>query len=235
MHKEIRYISDSWSQFDSFIQQIVISKKVRSVIEIGGGANPALSKEFVLKYGLEYHVQDIDHEELEKASGDYFNKYNSPIANINYKYDLVITKMVLEHIEDPNAFHKDVQKLMKSNSIAIHFFATLYNIASIPNLILPEKIASQLQQKFNPRTLVQHDKFPAYYRKCFGPTIKNIHYFASLGFIIDTYIGFVGHNYFWKYKWLYKLENKFSNFLLKLSNPCFCSNAILVLKVKEIQ
>jgi hypothetical protein len=230
MQKEVRYISDSWSQFDLFLLEIIISSRVKTIIEIGGGANPALSKDLVVRYNLEYTVQDLSKEELCKAEGDYFIKLSAPLNSIQSKYDLIISKMVLEHIEDPDTFHQGIKNLMQPNAIVIHFFATLYNVASIANLIFPDRLTAILQKKITPRELHQHDKFPAYYRRCKGPTIAQIKFFQSSGYDVEKYIGYSGHNYFWKYKWIYKLEKSFSKLLVKSGSPHFCSNAIVLLR-----
>ncbi len=138
--------------------------------------------------------------------------------------------MVLEHIKDPASFHKHCFDLLKADGKAIHFFATLYNIASLTNYLLPDFFTQKLQNVFIKRNLYQQDKFSAYYHWCYGPTRKNIERFKTCGFIIESYFGFSGHNYFYKNKVLYWLEKKWSALLVKFQNALFCSNAIIILK-----
>ena len=199
------------------------------VMEIGAGANPYLSEETCQKYNLDYHIQDIDGSEIDKVEGNYATKHHCSIEQINGHFDLIFSVMVLEHIEDPKKFHQQIFKLLSEKGLALHFFATLYNIASLTNKVLPESISRYLQKIFIPRNLYQNDKFIAFYKWSFGPTRKNIARFRSLNYRIKLYIGFCGHNYFWKWPFLYFMEKKWSSILVKKRYSYLCSNAIILL------
>jgi 2-polyprenyl-3-methyl-5-hydroxy-6-metoxy-1,4-benzoquinol methylase len=209
------------------IQQALEQKSGLAVLEIGAGANPSISQELADQFDINYFIQDIDSEELRKVKGYHFTILHQSIDTIEGQYDLIISKMVLEHTPNPLSFHQNIHRLLKPDGKAIHFFATLYNIASITNVILPDFLSRRLLKKVTSRDLDQHDKFKAYYRKCTGPTQSTINFYSSLNFQIVQFIGYCGHNYFWKYPFLYSLEKAWSKLLVKRQNPWLCSNAII--------
>ncbi len=167
---------------------------------------------------------------MNKAKGNYFKKIKGKIYQIEQPFDLVISKMVLEHIDDPKSFHKKVFSITKKDGHVIHFFATLVNIATLINLILPEFIAPKILSFISKRDFKHHDKFPAKYKWCFGPTKYNSNRFSRIGFQVLEYTGYMGHHYFWNFKLIYKIERLWNNMLIKWKNPWFCSNSIVLLK-----
>src|SRR5258708_14018648 len=57
-----------YDKFPKFIQGVIESRQARSVCEIGAGANPALTKEFVEEHRIDYTALDAEASEMSKAS-----------------------------------------------------------------------------------------------------------------------------------------------------------------------
>lgn len=57
---DIRYkdFKEAWANYQSFLIDLIITKKFKRICEIDGGANPAISLEFIKKYDIEYIVLD---------------------------------------------------------------------------------------------------------------------------------------------------------------------------------
>ncbi len=230
----IKNIESSWTDFDDTIINLLNRCIDGNVLEIGAGANPYLSKDLVDRYKITYTIHDIDIDELNKAEGDHFSKLSGDLSEVKGSYDFVFSKMVLEHIDKPIEFHGEVKRLLNEQGTACHFFATLFNMASLANKYLPEYITQKLQAKFVKRDLHQFDKFKAFYHWCYGPTKKNVNRYADNGFEIVSYIGFGGHNYFWNRPFLYWFEKRWSMLIVKYQLSYFCSNAIVVLKKSNL-
>lgn len=236
VNTRLRPVQASWSDYQAIILDCIQHYPIRKVLEIGAGPNPSLSATLIKKYNLEYHTNDFYETELEKGHnafktfpGDFLQ---GAIPEDN-KYDLIISQMVLEHISTPVDFHKQVIAHLSDNGIVIHFYATLYSLPAILNLILPESFSSKLVKWGQGRSEFYHSKFPASYKWCLGP-VKNFgQRFNELGFVVKSHQGYVGHNYLIKRRFLWRIEKLFSSFLLKLNSPFFCSNSVLVLQ-KEI-
>jgi hypothetical protein len=64
---------NAWEDFQKTVYQVILRNEFKSIAEIGGGANPLLSLEFVNEQKLDYHIIDISQEELSKADTRFKN------------------------------------------------------------------------------------------------------------------------------------------------------------------
>ena len=232
MSFNIKPIKESWGDFEEIIPEIISKYKLKEICEIGAGANPFLSNDLIQQEQLNYTLVDVDKEELEKGRNDLESKvqdFSSGDFVPKDQYDLIFSKMTLEHIQHPEKFHKNIFSSLKKGGMAIHFFATLYSVPSCVNLILPEFLYNKILFYIQKRDQDQHGKFPAYYRWTLGPVKKNVKRFESLGFQVDLYNGYVGHTYFPERSFFGKMEAFYTKCLFKINNPYFSSNAIVVL------
>jgi len=221
----------SWRDHLIILQKCIEDHQPSSILEIGAGPNPCIEQKIVEQNNIEYHLNDYAASELNKGNNNYRKiPGNFLDVGLPQKYDLITSKMVLEHVSNPRAFHKKAYDYLNPGGIAIHFFATLYSAPAVLNLILPEFISDQLVKWGQNRNPEFHGKFPAKYHWCRGP-IKGYHrQFEQLGFTVLEQRGYVGHGYLSTRRNLYKIEKLYSKMLLKLNNPLFCSNTILILK-----
>ena len=229
---------DAWDGFGPLLIDLIERNKLKNICDIGGGANPVLDADFISRNGIEYHLLDISERELSKAPENY-NKILADIASpyfkLDIKFDLVFSKMLAEHISDAEQFHKNVLSCLAENGLAVHFFPTLYTLPFFANYIFPERIVSILLNKLAPRDRYQHEKFPAYYRWCRGPTLKQMQRFTTLGYDIVEYRGYFGHSsYYKKIPLLKKIHNIKTNYLLRHPNPSFTSYVYVVLKKAKV-
>ena len=221
----------AWKDWPALIDNAIANLSPNStILEIGGGANPCLTQAQVGQH--RYIVIDISSSELAKAKGNYFETKVADISyeSIDIRADLVITKMVLEHIEYPDKFHKAINMLTKINGIVMHFYATLYSMASMANAILPDKVSKWLLFKIQNRDPHQEGKFTAYYQWSYGPTKNQIKRLEGCGYTIRYFYGYLGSGYFYHHKWLGPLERLINAGLYRINSPLFCSNAIVQLR-----
>ncbi len=216
------------------IENLVLEHQLKTVCDVGGGANPVLPLRFVLENGIQYTVMDISSEELKKAPKEY-EKVVHDITEKNDRYlksfDLVITKMLAEHIKDGQALHSNIFSMLSPGGIAVHFFPTLYAFPFFINWLIPPSITSFLLNVFAPRDYYRHAKFPAYYSWCRGPSKRSLNGFKSIGYEVLEYKGLFGHDgYYQKIPPLQKLSKGVKRLLLKYPNPNFTSYALVVLR-----
>ena len=226
----------AWSNYIPILENIICDNKLHKILEIGGGANPILSPKFVKELQLDYTINDINENELLKMEAPFqiqISNYASKDFHSHQEYDLIFSKMVMEHIEDVEQFHKNIFQALKPGGFAFHFFPCFSTLPLIINYYINEKIARKILSIFQSRNLYKNDKFPAYYNWCFGPTKKNINRFENLGFKLISYYGFFGHQYYKKIKLLHFLEQMKGRFLVKNPNPKLTVNAFLILKKVE--
>lgn len=225
---------EAWQDFEELLKQFIQTHEFKNILDIGGGANPILSPDYVERMGLSYSILDISEAELKKASATYHKIVKDITANdlkISDKFDMVFTKMLAEHIRDGERLHKNIHVLLKENGIAIHFFPTLYALPFLINKLIPEKINKCLLARIAPRDNYQHAKFPAYYNWCTGPTPASLKRFERLGYEVLEYKGLYGHaGYYRRVPPINMLHLYLVEFLLKHPNPYLTSYAYIILR-----
>jgi len=229
-------ISIAETQFVPTIKNLALLPGVKRICEIGGGANPSLDYEFVSKHKLDYTVLDISQTELDKTPSCY-KKIRADITdetlNLGTQFDLIFSRMVAEHVRNVDNFHKNVLYLLDAEGIVLHLFPTLFTLPFVLNKLIPESLSYVLLDYFAPRDKEMNSKFKAYYNWCFGPIEANIRHLEQFGYIIIEYDGIFGHGYYGKVKFLDKLENLKTQFLLQHPIPYLTSYAYLCLAKQE--
>jgi SAM-dependent methyltransferase len=221
---------------EEYFKSLIVEHACRRILEIGSGANPTLSSQFVSASGLSYVTSDVSPEELKKADA----AFEQLVLDLTVKdldpgltgtFDCVLSRMVGEHISDGRQYHQNIYRLLRPGGISVHCFSTLWAFPFIANRLLPESLAGRLQHAISPRDEHQHGKFRAYYSWSRGPSRSMIRRFQNLGFEVVNYTGYFGHGYY-RTRWprLDNLEKQKSRFLLKHPVPQLCSYAAVVLR-----
>jgi SAM-dependent methyltransferase len=223
-------------RFPAFIEDFIKTARVKSVWEIGAGANPALSRQFVESHGIDYTVSDVAATELEKAAYrprmvvvDMSRSADLPCECV----DLVFSRMSLEHVPDVAMAHRNIWRMLKPGGLSVHCFPTMFALPFLINRVVSERFSRFLLDSLVPRgDYYMHDKFPAKYDLCRGPMTSQIRRMENLGFEIVQYSGFYGHNYYRNagLKLLHWLEEEKAKQLLRWRNPLFTAYATVVLK-----
>jgi SAM-dependent methyltransferase len=221
--------------FRNYLNKLVVSPEVKTICEVGGGANPAIPLNVIEKYGLNYTLLDISPEELAKAPKEYDKiqaDISSPTFNLDGKFDLIFSIMLAEHVPNGHLFHKNVWNLLRDGGHAFHLFPTMYAVPFMVNQLLPEDLSKKLLEVLVPhRQDSDKLKFPAYYSWCRGPLKNQENKFNSLGFAVEEYIGFFGTPaYFIRMKPLQLLDEWVSSILIKYPQPLITSYAHVLLR-----
>lgn len=197
-----------------------------SVLEIGGGAHPSIKN----RKGVEYFIVDPDPTELEKAPID-IKKINLKVQDLKVenKFDLILSKMVLEHIQEPDSFHKNILELLEHDGIVVHFFACRHSIPAMINRFFPEFVGDLILRMIGNRHLEESPKYKAFYKNTKGHIRSQIEYFENLGYKIQEYHSFVGHKYLQKIPILAFVERRYNGLLTKLKAKNLTTVALIVL------
>lgn len=226
-----------WEKMPSLIKNLIDKYEVKSVLEIGAGANPTLGASEINFRKLNYTISDVDTGEIEKAN----HIYNKIILDLCAKdctysgaFDMIFSRMAAEHFYSGKIFHKNLYKILKPGGISVHCFSTLYALPFLINKLIPQIVSKYLLKILAQRDEFQHGKFKAYYRWCRGPSKKMICNFENLGYEIINYTGYFGHYYYVnKFPILNRLEKKKRKFLLKHPTAHLTSYALIILKKKD--
>jgi SAM-dependent methyltransferase len=233
---DYRRSDEAWAGYQSFLFSLIDRYESTAICDVGGGANPALSKDYLTERNIDYTVLDVDSAELEKVPAGY----NTVCCDIcdsaslpKDRYDLVITRMLAEHVTDAQAFHRGVLQMLKPNGLAFHYFPTFFCPPFVVNWLTPNFVSQVLLDFCSPRNKVYQGKFPAYYKWCYGPSQRQLQRFSALPANIVLYRGFFGHSYYQKrlqpIDWL---SRRLAGFLVEHPVPALTSFAYLVLQKK---
>lgn len=191
--------STAWEGVVSRIENLILGRQCRRVVEIGGGANPTLSPAFIRAHGIDYTLLDISQEELDKAPSDFRTlcvDICGDLSSMDGDYDFAFSRMLAEHVPDGERFHRNVLSLLRPGGVAFHFFPTLYAPPFVINAVLPEAYSGWLLRLLQPgrERGGRHGKFPAHYQWCRGPSRRQLRRFESMGYEVLRYDGFFGHD-----------------------------------------
>ena len=224
---------DAWHGFEILILSLITKYEIKSICDIGGGANPILNEDSIKKLKINYTILDISEIELQKTS-NLFDKILADVSstnfNINRKFDLVVSKMLAEHIADAEQFHINIRTILNKNGLAIHFFPTLYALPFCLNYLLPNKFSGILLNFVSPRDKFRYPKFPAYYNICKGPIRSQLKILKKFGYDIIEYKAFFGHGYYDNFRILKILHNHIVKLLLKYPINLFSSFSYVILR-----
>lgn len=235
MKKEYKLVSDfiGWSKTETFIKDLIVKNNIRSILEIGAGANPTISPDFIRQNNLSYTISDVDDFELSKADEIYSKlviDLSQKDIRLQQKFDLVFSRMVGEHIKDAKTLHENVYNNLITGGISFHCFSTLYALPFVVNRILPESLSDFILSIVAPRDNDKHGKFKAHYSWSRGPSKKMIDNFEQVGYEVIEYIGYFGHGYYYKIPVLNKIEMLKSKILQKLEIPALTAYAHIILQ-----
>lgn len=223
----------AWDEHPRFLQRLVETRGGKRVADIGGGANPVLTPEYIATHGVKYTMIDIEAGELAKAPDCYaklVGDVTSPECGDDNSYDLVFSTMLAEHVKSGEALHRNLFRILAPGGLAFHFFPTLYSPPFVANYLLPESLAGKLLDIFNPRDRFQRGKFPAHYSWCRGPSGGQLARLREIGYEIEMYRGFFGHTYYRRIPGLRQMASSFAGHLVKHPIPQLTSFAWLLLR-----
>ena len=241
-HRPFRVEADEWAYVDFTRRVLRVLEGLGGgrVCELGGGAKPALELDFLERHGLACLVVDLSESELRKAPPGYATLIGDVSAR-EFKtgehdgsYDLVFSRVLAEHVRDARQFHQNVHRLLRPGGIAMHFFPTLWWPAFIANRLLPESLAERILLRMQPwrERSGTSGKFPAYYHWCYGPTSAQVERFASVGFSVEHCVAYFGEPTHMPGKALLKLNDMWTQRMLRHPNYHFTSYAGYTLRAR---
>jgi SAM-dependent methyltransferase len=205
---------DAYEGFAPLLMEIIRTTSCKSILDVGGGAQPQLTPADLALWKIDYTVMDISESELALAP-DHYRKIvmdiSGTLSEKMPRFDLVFSRFVAEHVRDARKLHENVFSLLRPGGLAVHFFPTLWALPFVANWALPERLSVKLLSKERQA----RGKFAAYYHWCVGPTERAIERLENVGFEVVEYAGFFGHGYYDRFPSLRKVHGAVRSWLLR--------------------
>ncbi len=176
-----REYKDAWD--DKIFRQLTLKylKKQDTLLDIGAGRGALPEMNF--KEQATYCV-GVDPDEVVKTN-PYLHETHVGFGHempflTNDRFDVVVSNNVLEHLEDPDNFFKEVARVLKKGGILITKTPNLYHYMPTISRITPFAF-----HDFYGRLIGRpsHDTFPTFYRV--NTKKKQRYYAAKAGFQIE--------------------------------------------------
>lgn len=219
----------------AIIAELSARPDVVDVCELGAGANPSLSLHTASENDIRLWLLDISAHELAKAPDGYqtiVQDLCSAAFEHEARFDLVFSRMLLEHLPDAAQFHSNVHRALRPGGYAVHLFPTLWAPHFAVNKIAPEALSDRLLRVIDPGRDYdgRQGKFPAYYDHCRGPSTRQLAFLASLGFEIVEYRGYFGARGYYDRIGLGAAEERLARAMVKRPHPSLTSYAVALLR-----
>jgi SAM-dependent methyltransferase len=193
----------AWRNYRATVENLVEHGSGRSVIEIGGGRSPLFAETDIRRLGVDYTANDISPRELSlapdwarKACFDVQAADRSAVEPFAGRYDLAMSKMVMEHVESYERAYQTIYQLLRPGGVTLAFHPTLFALPFLINHMIPEKLSDRiLGMIFDDRSDQGEPKFPACYSGC---RVSNaiVRTLEGIGFSEVIQIPFYGHDYY---------------------------------------
>ena len=208
----------AWDHYEDTIVGLTQKFGLRRVCEIGGGRDPLFTAEQAKRRGIDLIVNDIDAGELaltpaglRTARFDIAGDLSEPdIARGGY--DLMVSRMVFEHVADVERAWTNIHALLSPGGVALAFFPTLWAPAFALNHVLPESVSRAVVHAMFParRDGGGDPKFPALYDWCRGSRKLLAPMLNRAGFTDLHVQRFWGHGYFDRVPGLKQADHAFN-------------------------
>jgi SAM-dependent methyltransferase len=199
-HVAGRWYTWAMENYKSTLLALVRAYGCRSLLEVGGGRAPLLGEDEVRALGIRYTVNDISEAEL-KLCPAWADKVCFDIAGAGTPagaYDLIFSRMVLEHVQRGERAYRNIHSLLRAGGIGLNFHPTLFAPPFVINLLLPSALSEMLLRLFGAYVTDAdgpYPKFPAKYSLC-RSTAGTAQRIKSFGFSEVFIAPFYGHGYF---------------------------------------
>lgn len=208
----------AWDHYEETVIALAQDFGLRRVCEIGGGRDPCFSPDEARAQGFDLIVNDIDPGELaltpaglETVCFDITGDLSKTAAEPG-SFDLMISRMVFEHLGDVQQAWRNIHTLLAPGGVALAFFPTLWAPVFALNHVLPEKASRAIVHALFPsrRDGGGDPKFPAIYDWCRGNPATLTPMLNEAGFRDVHVQPFWGHGYFDRMPGLKQADHAFN-------------------------
>jgi SAM-dependent methyltransferase len=213
-----KFHETAWSDYPRQLRDLILQYPAPRILELGGGRRPSFALSDLPDRVSSYTVNDVSADELALTAPEYDKAcfdVAGDVSEFEGQFDVVFSRALAEHVQDGEAMHRNVLKLLKPGGVALHMIPTLYSWPFVLNRLLPERLSHKILVSLFPHRKTEAPKFPAFYSWCYGNRDKMTRMFKGIGYSKVDIRTFYGHHYLEKVPVLREIDNAVSELASK--------------------
>jgi len=219
--------------YEKIIAEYMNSKPNQVIIDVGGGGKCHFAKYKDPNADIKIISVDVSYEEM-KNNRDVDEKIVANIMNglpfEDKEVDLVVSRSVLEHLENLENFITNSKRILKKGGYFIHLFPSKFSPFALVNQMLPKDLSRKLLYFLIPESR-GISGFPAFYDKCYYSAIKLL--LGKHGFeIIDIHFSYYQSRYFIFFLPLFLISALYEILLRTIKIKNLCAYILVVARKK---
>ncbi len=219
--------------YEEIVSRYLNSQPNRLVVDIGSGNVCPFAQNRDPRGNSRIIAVDVSEEALRNNS-DVDEKrvidITSELPFEDEEVDMVVSRSVLEHLDNPGSFVIHSHRILKKNGHFIHLFPSKFAFFALINQMLPTSLSKKILYSLFPESR-GISGFPAFYNKCYYSAIKSM--LEKSGFeIIDIHFGYYQSGYFSFFFPLFLLSSLCEILLRFLRIKNLCAYLLVVAKKK---
>ena len=162
--------------------EAMLERDGQTVVDVGGGQFCALSQYRDPESGTTIIAIDILLEQIAwNRSVDFgiVADVGRSIPLRDSSVDLIVTRSVLEHLEDNRSFFDECRRVLRQGGKSIHVFPGRFAPFALVNQLIPHSWAERFLDAFI-RESRGHSGFPAHYHDCYDRAMRRRNLSAGL-------------------------------------------------------
>ena len=217
--------------YEKVVAEYLNRKRDQIIVDVGGGKCCPFAKHKNPTQNAKIITIDLSEEQVRKnhdADTKLIANIMRPLPFKNKSIDLVVSRAVLEHLENLESFLSESTRVLKANGYCIHAFSSKFAPFAIINQLLPQKLSKRLLLYIRPE-VKDFAGFPAYYNKCFYSSIKSI--FQKHGYeIVAIRLNYFQTSYFSFFVPFFIMMALYEMFLQCIRAKNLCAYILIVAK-----
>lgn len=189
--------SDLFGLYDRRVAERMNSRPGQVVVDVGGGKSCSFVKHKAPSLDARIIAVDVSGEEM-RDNPDVDEKRVADVTGGlpfgDGEVDMVVSKSVLEHLEDVEGFVAHSARVLKRGGYFIHLFPSKWALFAILNQMLPRRVSTPLLHSCVPES-GGICGFPAFYHKCYYSGLKPL--LERNGFqVAEVHVSYYQSKYF---------------------------------------
>jgi ubiquinone/menaquinone biosynthesis C-methylase UbiE len=209
--------------YERLVAKYMNSRPNQIVVDVGGGNSCPFAKYRDTDMDTKIIAVDISEEALKNNSDVDEKRVSNILQDLPFEkeeVDLIVSRSVLEHLQDLEGFIINSSRILKMEGHCIHLFPSRFAPFALINQMLPKGLSRKLLHFLIPES-GGVGGFPAYYNKCYCSAINQL--FEKHGFeVVNMQLSYCQSRYFNFFLPLFLISSLYDTIInaLKVKNLC---------------